>query len=65
MGKVLRELGIDITKMSAPEGQEKLLAIKNQLETSFRDAIADIENRIHEAGSLWQAVFLALQVQTS
>lgn len=49
MGKVLQELGIDITKMSAPEVQEKLLAIKNQLETSFRDAIADIENRIHEA----------------
>ena len=51
MGKVLQELGIDITKMSAPEVQEKLLAIKNQLETSFRDAIADIENRIHEAAS--------------
>ena len=49
MGKVLQELGIDITKMSAPEVQEKLLVIKNQLETSFRDAIADIENRIHEA----------------
>ena len=49
MGKVLQELGIDITKMSAPEVQEKLLAIKNQLETSFRHAIADIENRIHEA----------------
>ena len=49
MGKVLQELGIDITKMSAPEVQEKLLAIKNQLETSFRDAIADIENRVYEA----------------
>jgi len=63
MGKVLKELGIDITKMSAPEVQERLLAIKNQLETSFRDTITDIENRIREAASDYYKEIDSYQMQ--
>ena len=63
MGKVLQELGIDITKMSAPEVQERLLAIKNQLETSFRDTITDIENRIREAASDYYKEIDSYQMQ--
>ena len=63
MGKVLQELGIDTSKMSAPEVQDKLIAIKNQLETSFKDTLKEIDNKIHEVASDYYKQINSYQLQ--
>ena len=50
MSKILKELGIDPTKMSALDIQDKLNVVKDKLQSSFKDVIKSIDDQIKKIG---------------